>query len=209
MSEKQPKKASPKKILGIAALVCAGIVVLSLATASLDPEKLVSQWFGSDQAPEQDIYFYPVDEQENALEREDYLGLDRYIYYTDPMTGETYVPEHHELATVDDCLPFFYDYLDCIMRGDAAAYPLYFSTEYLESHELPDDFTVQMLYDIRIEPYPSGDDRTAYLLDYKIYRNNGTFRRDVGSNASRTLLIDIVYEQGTPCIGAMQPYTKY
>ena len=209
MSEKQAKKTSPKRIVGIVALVCVGIVVLSLLADSIDPEALVSKWFGKDEIPEQQIDFYPVDEDENVLEREDYLGLDRYLYYSDPLTGETYVPEQHELASVDPCLPFFSDYLDCIIRGDAESYPLYFSTAYLEQNELPDDFTMQMVYDIRIEPYPTDGERTAYLLDYKIYRNNGTFRRDVGSNASRTLLVYIAYEQGAPCIDAMQPYTEY
>ena len=209
MSEAKAKKASPKKVIGIVALICVGIVVLSLATASLDPEELVSKWFGNDAAPEQEIDFYPINEDEDIFEREDYMGLDRYLYYTDPMTGETYVPERHELATVDPCLPFFCDYLECIIRGDELTYPLYFSTAYLETNELPEDFTMQMLYDIRIEPYLTGDDRTAYLLDYKIYRNNGTFRRDIGSNASRTLLIYLAKEQGDFCIDAMLPYTGY
>lgn len=209
MSEKQVKKASKKKVALIVALVCAGIVVLSLLTASLDPAALAKRWFGKEQAPDQQIDFYPINEDEDILAREDYLGLDRYVYYTDPMTGETFVPERHELAIVDAALPFFYDYLDCIIRGDEATYPLYFSTAYLESNELPADFTMQMLYDMRIEPYATEDETPAYLLEYKIYRNNGTFRRDIGSNAARTLLVFLTYEQGTPCIDAMQPYTGY
>jgi hypothetical protein len=68
---------------------------------------------------------------------------------------------------------------------------------------------MQMLYDMRIEPYATEDETPAYLLEYKIYRNNGTFRRDIGSNAARTLLVFLTYEQGTPCIDAMQPYTGY
>jgi hypothetical protein len=72
----------------IVALVCVGIVVLSLLTASLDPAALAKRWFGKEQAPDQEIDFYPVNEDEDILVREDYLGLDRYVYYTDPMTGE-------------------------------------------------------------------------------------------------------------------------
>ncbi|MBR0443019.1 MAG: hypothetical protein IIX15_01635 [Clostridia bacterium] len=203
------RQENRKRAIKIGIAVCIVVVVLSILTASLNPEKLVKQWFGQDEPQTSELYFYPVDENEDIFEREDYMGLDRHLYYTDPLTGETFVPERDELATVDPALPFLYDYLDCIIHGDAATYPLYFSTAYLEQNELPEDFTMQMLYDICIEPYSTEDERQVYLLDYKIYRNNGTFRRDVGSNASRTLVVVLTYERGDLCIDAVFPHTRY
>ena len=205
------RRVSGKRAVVIGLIVCAVVVVLSLMTASLDPEQLAKKWFGRAGDGADEIYFYAVDETLDVWSDEDYAQLDHRVHYSDLQTGATYSLEQEELASAEPFARFFYNYFDCVIAGDSESYAMYFTDEYLLSNELPDDFTPQMIYDIRITPYLAADVErgSAYLVDYKILRNNGTFRRDVGSNASRTLLFYLVEQAGELYIDGIVAYTQY
>lgn len=203
--------ARRKRVVVVLLIVFAAVVVLSLATASLDPDALVKTWFGEREDESEEIYFYPVDERLNIRTDRDYAQLDHRVHYSDPSTGATYSLEQEELASAEPFAQFFYDYFDCVISGDTELYRTYFSNRYLDANELPEDFTPQMIYDIRITPYPSGDGEqgSTYLVDYKILRNNGTFRNDIGSNASRTLVFYLIEQDGELYVNEIVPYTRY
>ena len=205
------RRVSRKRAVVIGLIVCAVIVVLSLMTASLDPTQLVEKWFGDGDQKENDIYFYAVDESLDIWSDADYAQLDHRVHYSDVQTGATYSLEQEDLVTAEPFARFFYNYFDCVIAGDAEGYALFFTDNYLSQNTLPEDFTPQMIYDIRITPYLAADasQGSAYLVDYKILRNNGTFRRDVGSNASRTLLIRLVEQAGELYIDDIVAYTQY
>ena len=44
---------------------------------------------------------------------------------------------------------------------------------------------MQRLYDIKIEKISSEAPNYIYMLEYKIHKNDGTFRRDIDSDAAR------------------------
>ena len=57
-------------------------------------------------------------------------------------------------------------------------------------------FAPQMLYDIRIEmlsndPQNDGTVLYAFNVEYKIHRNDGTFRNDIDSDASKKLYFEL------------------
>ncbi len=209
--DKARRQRSRKRAVTVLLIVCAAIIVLSLATASLDPDRLVKMWFGRGEKEENEIYFYPIEDDLNVRTDREYAQLDRRVHYGDMQTGATYSLEEEELSTAEPYARFFYYYFESIVAGDDAEYTTYFTDDYLRENELPEGFTPQMVYDIRVTPYLSADSERggAYLVDYKILRNNGTFRRDVGSNASRTLLFTLVEEGGELYIDALIPYTQY
>lgn len=203
--------AKRKRTVKTVLIVFVVIAVISIAATALDPDRLTDRLFGK-QEMQEEIYFYPVDENENIWNNEYYLGLDRRVFYSDASTGATYSLQEEELATAEPYARFFHAYFDSVIQGDAKGYAVYFSDAYLRENELPEQFTMQMIYDILVRPYESADDeqqRSAYLVDYKIYRNNGTFRDDIESNASRTLIFYLVTEQGELCIDEIVPYTAY
>jgi hypothetical protein len=89
--------------------------------------------------------------------------------------------------------------MQTIIKGDAVAYNKMFNAKYFEDNEPKDAFSQQMLHEIKIRflsESKEGEERLiTYRLEYMIHRNDGTFRRDVGSDASRPQ--DITVRVGT------------
>ena len=197
-----------KKVVKIALIVCAVIVVLYLATLTLDPDALVNRWFHGDEGEVEEIEFYPVDEDLDIFEDAEYKECDNRVFYYDPDTGATYSVEKEELAQYDAHVRFFYDYFQSVIMGDAVAYAAYFTDDY--EGDIPKDFTMQMLYDIRVQPYYSAETgEHTYLVEYRILKNNGTFRRDIGSKVSRAQLYTLREEYGEYRIERIRPFTQY
>lgn len=135
-----------------------------------------------------DYEFYPPydgDIMENAA----YLELNRMIDYCNDPQGyglrQSIVEENEE--EFDASVLFLRDYLQTVIAGDAAAYNTYFNNVYFEDNEPRSSFYQQMLYNMAIyfeaTEKQDGDTLTTYRLEYMIYRNNGSFRDDVGSDA--------------------------
>ena len=194
-NERQKQKSRAKKVV-VALVVIALVSVLGnwlLDSMSGEEQKGNSLYIDPNE-------FWPVNDSEDIFQNSYYMGLDRRIHYYEPSTGAEYSLEENQLASAEGYLKFFYQYFQCVIRGDEQGYISFFSDAYLEANEdeLPESFTMQMVYDIVIKPYETGeeeaDDRDGYLVNYKIYRNNGTFRDDIVSDASRELLIYLVRE---------------
>lgn len=105
---------------------------------------------------------------------------------------------------------FLCDWLDTVKNGDADGYNSYFSEAYWEENKpegvlKKDFFSPQMIYDINIAPISKttdqGDQLYTYWVEYKILHNDGTFRRDIGSNMCRRQDITVrVRNDGTAII---------
>ena len=91
---------------------------------------------------------------------------------------------------------FLYDFLQMIIAGEEDAYNACFTDNYIDEYGTQAAFPPQMLYDMRIAFYSqegSNEDlRITYQLDYRFYQNDGTFRRDVGSDAIRPVYVVLV-----------------
>ena len=131
---------------------------------------------------------------EESEKYDEYLELDRYIHYKNgsvsvALTGGEADPPGEEVR-------FFTDYFNAVISGDSDAYNSMFTKDYLESHGEKSAFTPQMIYDIQVERVSTGGTSSAFDVSYKIFRNNGTFRNDIYSDASRTVRIVIDDSEG-------------
>lgn len=124
-----------------------------------------------------------------------YMGYDRMIYYYDPQTGVSEGMTEDQYKAYGEEVVFLCKLIEAIIAGDAERYNAMFSDNYYLTNEPKEEFSMQKLYDIRIAPYTKSEDMQEdaliYMLDYKIRRNNGSFRSDIDSDGSRTQYIYI------------------
>ena len=176
-------------ILGaVVVLLVAMFLVIELVEFLIDRKQ---------QRPDEEYHFYPTYEG-NILENPSYLDLDRSIIYAENPDGYGYSTSITEenIETFDEYVVFLYNYLQTIIAGDEDAYNACFTSAYLNEHGTQEPFSPQMIYDMRIAFYGkegSGDDlRITYQLDYRFHCNDGTFRRDVESDAIRPVYVVLV-----------------
>ncbi len=149
---------------------------------------------------EDDYYFYPPYEGD-IMQNTTYLGMNREISYCADATGMgvTYALNEEELAKLDPSVRFVCDYLQTVIAGDEEAYNAMFDVQYLAKNGGQAAFNPQMLHRMTVYLHSMqdlGDGRktVTYRLDYMIYRNDGTFRRDVGSDAIRSQYLVLTCE---------------
>jgi hypothetical protein len=110
---------------------------------------------------------------------EEYLALDRSVSYFDGAVYRSITDANEE--EFDLAVLFLRDLLHIMTRGDHAAYNAAFTRPAGQA-----EFSQQMIYESVIAYEGSttdgGDRLIVYRLEYKIHRNDGTLRRDVGSD---------------------------
>lgn len=125
----------------------------------------------------------------DIFEYEEYLKYDRQIIYYDEQTGVKLSVDDDSYTQYGKSFAVIYDMVNAIMNGDADTYNS-LVTEKIGHY---DSFTQQQLYDIVItkksEELHKEDEVTyteyVFMVEYKIHENNGTYRRDIESDASR------------------------
>ncbi|MCD7776391.1 MAG: hypothetical protein LUH54_03345 [Firmicutes bacterium] len=157
--------------------------------------------------------FYATDYDENIFEDEDYMDKNRMLAYVkDSNTFYLELDTEADYSSYDSTVNFFVAYLDAVINGEYESYADFFTDECKENYPdvIKERFTMQKLYDIKItfNSISSATDADGesvnvyyYYLDYKIYKNNGTFRNDIESDATRTLICELyVYSDGNMLI---------
>lgn len=200
------EEAVRRKILKVILIFSVVVIALYVLFALINPEALMDRWLHGEQEKEE-IFFYDRDDELNSLVNEDYLQMDSRMFYHNPYEGTTYSIEEDQLEQESDEVIFFYQYFDAIRCGDEVAYSRLLSSGF--SGDDPIEFTQQMIYDITVYPQTDGGEIVSYRVDYRIYRNNGTFRDDVGSDTIRPLMITLTKEGGELKIASISPYTSY
>lgn len=144
---------------------------------------------------------YEPDFNENIFEDEDYLDLDRNIYYTESSTGMTVSIDESNYSKYSDAVVFMFEYINSIIGGQTNFYNNCYNDLYIQAVGKQSEFTMQKLYDIEFcilhtgTDSASGKDYVKLWLDYKIMENNITLRNDIGSNVSRRQYITLVKEK--------------
>lgn len=173
-----------KRILTVGAIVLAVLILLFVILWIVDG--FAKRNVG---IPDGTYEFYPPYEGD-IMENPDYLALNRMIDYCNDPLGyglrQSITDENEE--EFDAAVLFLRDYLQTVIAGDAEAYNGFFNHTYFEDNEPRSAFYQQMLYNMVIyfestEKQDGGDTLATYRLEYMIYQNNGSFRRDVGSDA--------------------------
>lgn len=208
---KEKDKKRVKKALVIAVCVFLGALLLALGAelaASLVKNRAEEDAASRRAADESGIFFFEPDYSENIYEDEVYLALDRSIRFG--YMGEEILLTGESASRRGGAALLFYDYFECIINGDYAEYPGFFTEEYKKNpySDIPERFTMQKLCDIAVKLYDRrmNDDgviREIYEVRYAIFENNGTFRRDIPSMETRTLVFELVFDEDTPLINSI------
>jgi len=197
--EARQAREATQKLKKTILIVAAGMVVFMVAALFLMPvlDRAINGT-GEEEStarPNTVIYYEP-DYEYDIMQDAEYLALDRFIYYTDVRTNETIIIPEDKVASYGPAVVTLKTMIDAIIAGDHETYNSLFSTNYYEADEnrKPEPpFTMQQLYDIELTLVTT-EDRvennkryTLYVYDveYKIHKNNGTFRADLGHDDSR------------------------
>ena len=142
-----------------------------------------------------DYDFYPADYDEYIYNDVEYAEKieNGFIEYTDSSTGLTLGIERDTAEEYGEEIAFMVDYLYSIIEGKVSEYNGFFSDAYYEANDKHAEFTMQKLYEVKIikeSVEPIKEDRNDYtkfvfVLEYKIFKNNGTFRNDIGDGSKK------------------------
>ncbi len=191
------KKKLRKRILIAAAAVL--LVALACIVILVWPEKKTQSTDYTDALT--DYKFFAVDNS-NIFSDPEYTEEMRKIYY-EYLVGEnseSVVLDDESVKEFDASVNFMYDYIGYIMRGEVDNYNNCFSSAYYKKIFPKEFFTMQRLYDIKLinigKRYENGMTVYIFKLDYKILKNDGTFRKDIDSSSSRRKTIYVTDRDG-------------
>ena len=205
--EIQLKKKNKKKKIIIGMAVVALVGILSGALLILEPwakQKIGESlgMYGSNKS----YGHYDANYDLDVTTVEEYMQLDRNIYFM--QNGEKYFLSESTEMTEDK--EFFVYYFDCAINGRYTEYNELFTDNYYKKNEPYVRFAPQMIYDITVEKlsesYKDGNTVYKYNVSYKIYKNNGTFRNDIGSDGSKTLMFTLIGNGSEVKIDAIDYY---
>lgn len=181
----QQNKQMRKKLL-IAVAVTAGIVAVLVTVL------LIVKACTEDDEPFSlpDSYFYPT-HVGDIFEYADYLDKNPEVmlYCNDPNgMGRTTSIEDEKADELPTEVFYLRDFLKIMMHADIDAYNNCFNEIYYKNHKKNEGFSQQMIYGAEIrfvseEKKSNGERSVTYYLHYKLYENDGSLRRDVGSDA--------------------------
>lgn len=209
-NEKKMKNAKRRIVVFVAVTVAALIILLVLTEVlsgktpeinngeqiTVDPSKLCDT----------------KEEGFDIFEYDEYLKYDRNIYFYDEQSGVTVSVDDKSCLQYGAAFSIVYDMIHAIMEGDSITYNALVG----ESVGHYDSFTQQQLYDITIskkgeETTKDGSDaynKYVFTVEYKIHENNGSFRRDIESDASRPQYVVVDDKTGLLLISEIV-YVKY
>ena len=176
-----------KKII----LIVLGVTVAVLAILSV----IVSLLQANDDGPEVETYgtvdpslLHDTKEEDfDIMEYDKYLSLNRTVTYKDGNISVSI--DEDSVANYGEALVIMYDLVNSMIAGDCEEYNSYIYPD--DEKEKP--FTQQQIYDVILSKHSytekQGDagryKEYVYKLEYKIHENNGSFRNDIESDASR------------------------
>ncbi|MBQ8310047.1 MAG: hypothetical protein IJX80_03430 [Clostridia bacterium] len=188
-------KNNKKRFIKFLAAIGVALVLLFVIVVVVDIS------IRGEEEQEKDIFFYSPYEG-NILEYEPYLGLDRKIYYYD---GRVILSiEQDNLHYFDYSVIFLCDFIQSMIDGDVEMYNSYFTVSPNQAA-----FSPQMIYGTLITYESTGNDGNGdqlitYKMEYRIHRNDGTLRRDVGSDALKPQYIILrITEEGQISIDSL------
>lgn len=205
IQQKAARSADRKKskIIIITVLISVAVAIALLIGASIGidmyKDKLASQTTAID------FDFYPADYDEDIYEDHEYVEkiTGQFIQFYDPTGNMGTIGIDRETAAQwgGEELGFIVEMLYDVIDGDHEGYNARFSTNYYKTNQPKEKFTKQKIYDVMItyEPAESSTEgnytKSVYSIEYRILKNNGTFRNDIGEG-SRKQYITIVKENG-------------
>ncbi|MBE6708026.1 MAG: hypothetical protein E7578_02135 [Ruminococcaceae bacterium] len=191
--DKRKKRALIFAVSSVVLAIVCGISLLLISFFEGKEEKKPTNMY-SDEL--HSYIFYEPDYDLDVTTVDEYMELDRLLYYKNG--AEEYgIDGDAEKYGAD--IVFFQKYFEIVIEGRWEEYNELFTDHYYETNEKKNRFAPQMIYDMHIEKLWEKDeteDRLAFNVSYRIYKNNGTFRNDIDSGASKVLYFELVIENG-------------
>ena len=185
------KKFSTRKKMMLS-IVCILLVIVLLYGITLLIPLMDDEYQQTETEGVASYNFYPVDYDEDIYSDVEYMELisDGIITFDDNVSLISSVD-------IDNChsygkqVELLTQMIYSIIDGDVEEYNSFFSTKYFERNNKKQSFTKQKLYNVRITYFNSDTfiengnvyEQYEYTLSYNIYKNNGTFRNDIGDGA--------------------------
>ncbi len=168
----------------VATLLLLGAMSLIIAILELGQDEPEVETFGT---VDPSLLYDTKEEDFDIMEYEKYLALNRTVIYKDSNISVSI--DSDSVNKYDAGLQLMYELIEFIIAGDSEGYN---SLIYPEE-EQEDSFTQQQIYDVVITRYSYSEKQNGsgryqeyvYKLEYRIHENNGTFRNDIVSDASR------------------------
>ena len=143
------------------------------------------------------------------------MGLDRQLWYHAGGVGVGGpLEDDGSWNGYNDAVRFFTKYFRTVIAGDAGTYNTFFTDRYFRDADPYVRFAPQMLYDIHVYELSetTGQDGTTtwtFQVEYRIRRNDGTFRNDMDSDGVRPLLFVLYGDaEGNVKIDSIEYYRK-
>lgn len=207
-----------KRLIVLVTVILAFVVLALLNTVDFSKTPETTTRAPYTPAPLDDSYF-AVDPTVDYAKDPVYLAKDRTPLYTDK-SGTT-----EPLATAADYpyTDFFRSYFDALQKGDHKALNSLYSDVWYRKHTPLTNLTPQLLYDVtvtRIAEYTintaeSEADRPylgwkliTFEVNYRIYQNDGSFRRDIAGDMAIVQIFDLLTDEGknAPKLNAVSYY---
>jgi len=177
-------------------LICIGSVILILAIS-------VSLFFllrVDEDVLDNSVFYYPASESENIFQNDAYMSFERSLRYSYGGVEQLYQYEN-DYDSADTYCKFFLDYFSALINGDGEKLSAFYVDGFFNTTP---QFTMQMIY----EPYvvfhsessveENGDEIKVanFEVRYKIFKNNGSFRKGVPSNQAVPQIYQLTVQNG-------------
>ena len=183
----QNKKNFNLKIIIFLSVLLVALILIMIITGAISDH--------SQKAADEEITIDPSklaetkEEGFDIMEYAGYLNLNRTIMVYESGFGVSYSIDQENYANVGPDIKIVFELIGAIIAGNSNIYNDLIN----DSSKHYDSFTQQQIYDVEItresmnQINSDGKIYTEYVLivEYKIHENNGSFRKDIESDASR------------------------
>ncbi len=204
---------SSKKQFFLIFLCAAALIALFLIVRNIyysdtsDSSYYPDSWLNTGTNDRVPVYkYYDPDWESDILNDPDYTALKGDIFYA-PNDSEMFsVGKEEYLNKGGKGLLFMANYVNAVIAGDHETLNKMFTDSFLKENGLYEDFTEQRLYDIKIKKYHYANPKYEnsnikdeyYIITYKIDRNDGLFRDDIGQEGELAQLFEVfIFDDGT------------
>lgn len=183
----------------IAMLIITFIGIIFMSNDDSSQTDFISSYVYDYEIEHPSYIFYTPDYSADITKDNDYLKQVPYIYYTNGGLTECITDENY--SDYGPIVEFFGAYFDSLKSGDTDAYISLHTERYFNYNYKPYQIAPQRLYNINIEliataitddPLYGEVEKAIVKTSYMIMKNDGTFRNDIGSDASRPQYLEVV-----------------
>ena len=143
--------------------------------------------------------YFPVDTSEDIFQNPIYRTLDRSVAFSSDGIEQSFDIDTDIDSAVPECR-FFLEYFRTLIYGEYEKITDFYVKDFFET---PPHFTAQMIHDIRVSHHSNqemvldGKTQTVFnfYVQYRIYRNNGTFRQGVFNDSAVPQIYQLILDE--------------